>query len=193
MNLTGLGAMLNFKAQQFALKWAKEHLPEDKYQQIKKSYNLILKRTTIFVIVCLLPIVIAFTLLAIEAPFSKRAEADAMPPSATEYVMARVDYDGNFYWTHDSKKYEYPLEEYGFSSEDYTFGDEVKVYVDDTQNIIKVMDVEKGFTIREKEVLIGSLGAILIPVLITMCIYCPIAYRTFGRPWQEFCKEFNGR
>lgn len=191
MKLIGLSAVFNFKAHQFALRWAKENLPKDKYQEIQKSYNLILKRTIIFMIICVLPIIIAFSFLVFEAPFSKSAEAKAMPSSATGYVLARVDYDGNFYWTHDSKKYEYPLEKYDLPSEKYKFGDKVKVYVDDKQNVIEVTNIENGLTVREIEVLIGVIGAILVPVLITLCIYIPIAYRTFGKPWRQFCREFD--
>ena len=51
MKLIGLSAAFNFKAHQFALRWAKENLPEDKYQEIYMSYNLILKRTIIFMII----------------------------------------------------------------------------------------------------------------------------------------------
>lgn len=33
MNLTGISAMLNLTSQRFALMWAKEHLPEENYQE----------------------------------------------------------------------------------------------------------------------------------------------------------------
>ena len=191
MKLIGLSAVLNFKAHQFALRWAKENLPKDTYQEIHRSYNLILKRTTMFMILCILPIIVAFSFLAFEAPFSKRAEANAMPSNATGYVLARVDYDGNFYWTHDSKKYEYSLEEYGLPSETYKFGDKVKVYVDDKQNVIEVTTVESGHNTREMEILIGTIGAIFVPDLIILCIYTPITYRTFGKPWRQFYRAFN--
>lgn len=197
MNLTALSAGFNFEAQRLALRWAKENLPDEKYQEIHKSYNALLKRTTVFIVVCCLPIIIAFLFLVFHAPFSKRAETEAIPKNATNYVLARVDYDGNFYWTHDSIKYEYPLKEYGLSPEEYKFGDKVKVYVDDAQNVIELTTIEDGFTIREIEVLAGSIGAILVPVLLILCIYIPIAYRTFGKPWRdfyrEFCREFDGR
>lgn len=190
MNLTWLSVMFNFKAHQLALKWAKENLPNDRYQEIHKSYNLILKRTIIFIVICILPIIIAFSFLLFEAPFSKKAETNTIPSSATGYVLARVDYDGNFYWTHNSKKYEYSLEKYGLPSEKYKFGDKVKVYVDDEQNIIGVTDVEKGLTVREIEILVGVIGVILVPLLIILCIYYPIVYRTFGKPWIDFYRKF---
>ena len=126
-----------------------------------------LKWTIIFV-VCCIPVMIAFLSLVINAPFSKRAEEANTPDGATGYVMARADYDGNFYWTHDSKKYEYALEDYGLSPENYEFGDEVKVYV-------------------------GVIGAILVPTLLLLCVYMPIAYHTFGKPWIKFYREFKNR
>lgn len=43
MNLTGVSAGLNFAAQRVALRWAKEHLPKEEYNGIKKSYNSMLK------------------------------------------------------------------------------------------------------------------------------------------------------
>lgn len=136
MNLTRQSARLHFKAQRFALMWAKEHLPEEQYQEIKKSYDSLLKRTTAFVLLGCIPIILAFLLLAIYTPVSKGMEKAAVPEGATGSVMARVDYDGNFYWTQDSKKYEYALQDYGIAAEQYEFGDQVKVYVNDAQKII---------------------------------------------------------
>ncbi len=124
-------------------------------------------------------------------PFSQRYEAQNMPENATGCISATVDYDGNFFWTHDSVAYEHPLEEYGLSPEDYEFKDKVKVYIDDMQNVIKVTEEDKGMSFREKEVLIGVIGSILVPCLLLICLYIPIAYRTFGKPWIEFYTEFR--
>ncbi len=192
MNLTGFSAGLNFAAQKLALNWAKENLPEERYRTILRSYKMTFKRTLIFVVACCLPIMIAFSLLVFSGPFSKRAEAEAMPANASNCISAHVDYDGNFYWTYDSKMYEYPLAKYGLSPEDYEFGDEVNVYVDDGQNVVKVTEIEKGMSVREKEVLVGVVGAILVPALLILCVYMPIARRSFARPWMDFCREFNG-
>lgn len=193
MNSVGLAATLNLKAQRFALMWAKEHLSEEEYKKIKKSYNLLIRRTALFVVICCVPIIIAFMFLAFNAPFSKSVEDAATPDGATGYVMARADYDGNFYWTHDSKKYEYALKDYGLSPENYEFGDEVKVYVNDEQDIIKVMAVGNDSNVRNIEVGVGAIGSIVVPVLLIICIYRPIAYRTFGKSWIEFYRNFEGR
>ena len=77
------------------------------------------------------------------------------------------------------------------SPDEYEFGDELKVYVDNEQNVIQVTNVEEGLTVREMEVLVGLLGSILVPILLLLCVYMPIAYYTFGKPWREFCREFN--
>ena len=49
---TGMAAGFHFMAHQFALRWAKENLPEEKYQRVAKSYRITFKRTLIFVVVC---------------------------------------------------------------------------------------------------------------------------------------------
>ena len=67
----------------------------------------------------------------------------------------------------------------------------MKVYVDNEQNVIQVTNVEEGLTVREMEVLVGLLGSILVPILLLLCVYMPISYHTFGKPWREFCREFN--
>ena len=188
---TGMAAGFHFMAHQFALRWAKENLPEEKYQRVAKSYRITFKRTLIFVVVCCIPVLILFLSLIFCAPFSQREEANATPEGATGYVLARVDYDGNFYWTHDSKKYEFPLNAYGLAPQEYGFGDQLKVYVDDAQNIIQVTAVEEGLTTREVEILVGIVGGILAPVLLIFCVYYPIASRTFARPWREFYREFH--
>lgn len=72
MSLTKISAVLNLTAQHFALMWAKEHLPEEKYNEIKQSYDLLMKRTAAFVIICCIPVILAFVLLAIYTPFSKK-------------------------------------------------------------------------------------------------------------------------
>lgn len=192
MKWLGISTTLNLSAQHFALNWAKEHLPKEEYKEIKKSYNFLMKRTTMFVVICCIPIMIAFMFLAFNAPFSKNME-DATPDGATGYVMARTDYDGNFYWTHDSKKYEYALKDYGLSSKNYEFGDKVKVYVNDEQKIIKVMTDDDNSNIRNIEVGVGVIGSISVPALLILCVYRPIAYRTFGKTWIEFYKDFESK
>lgn len=177
----------------FALRWAKENLPSEEYQAILDSCDMLVKRTIIFVVVCCLPIIFAFVGLGIGAPFSSKAEAEAKPQNATGYVLARVDYDGNFYWTDDSKKYEYSLEEYGLSPDEYEFGDKIKVYVDDANKVIQLAAVEDGLTIRDIELLVGVIGSILVPSLLILCLYMPIAYRTFGKAWIDFYREFRQR
>ncbi len=191
MSALGLSASFNFKAHEFALRWAKEHLPEEKYREINHSYNRTLKRTLLFVVLCFVPIVFAFCAFVIAAPFSSQAEANATPAGATGYVLARVDYDGNFYWTHDSKVYEHPLAEYGLDAESYQFGDKLKVYTDDAQNVLAVTEVQEGLSARDIEMLIGIAGAILVPLLITLCIYLPVAKLTFGKAWYTFCREYG--
>ena len=191
MNGTAILAGMQFAAHKIALTWAKENLPEANYQEIRKSYHATLKWTMIFVVVCCIPVMIAFFYLAMEAPFAKSAEEAVTPEGATACVLARVDYDGNFFWTHDSKKYEYPLKDYGFDANDYAFGNKVNVYVDDAQNVIKVTAVQEGMSIREIEVAVGVIGGILVPVLLICCVYLPIAYRTFAKPWRMFYREFS--
>lgn len=189
MNLTGLSAALNFGANGFALMWAKENLPAEEYQEIRKSYNTLMKRTIVFILACFTLCSIIFLPLIFAAPFSTRIETAATPNGATDYVLARVDYDGNFYWTHDSMVYKYALKEYGLSAEDYEVHDMVKVYINDAQNIIEVTTVEDGMDIRDIELLVGILGSILTPVILIL-IYRPFAYRTFGKAWIEFNRNF---
>lgn len=185
-------AGFHFAAHHAALMYAKEHVPENKYQEIRKSYRRMFQWTLVFVLCCL-PIMIAFMFLACNAPFSTRAESSTAPDGAAGYVLARVDYDGNFYWTHDSKIYEYPLKDYGLHPEDYEFGDQVKVYFNKAQNILSVTAAENGPSLRNTEVGIGVIGAIFVPFLLICGIYVPIAYRTFGKCWIEFYQAFNSR
>lgn len=131
-----------------------------------------------------------------EQPISKKAmriELENMPKGAIASVNARVDYDGNFFWTYDSQKYEYALKDYGISPEGYRFGDKVKVFIDDEQNAIQVTTVEEGLDARDKDLLVGSVIALLVPILLITCVYMPIAYSTFGKPWREFIREFEGK
>lgn len=86
---------------------------------------------------------------------------------------------------------EYPLADYGFLHEEYAFGDKVKVYVDDEQNIIKIVEYKEGMSVRDMEIIIGVSGAILLPVLLTLCVYVPIVCFTVGKPWREFNKKFS--
>lgn len=191
MKFIGISTGLNFVTRRFALMWAKEHLPEQEYNEIKKSYDLLLKWTTVFVLCCI-PIIIAFLSLVFNSPFSTKAETAATPTGATGYVMARVDYDGNFYWTNDSKTYEYALKDYALVPENFEFGNKIKVFVNDAQKVITVTTDENVSTIRHIEVGVGTIGAILVPILLILGIYVPIAYRTFGKPWREFYRKFEG-
>lgn len=191
--IIGVSTAINFAEQRLALKWAEEHLSEDQYLEIQTSYNKLFKRTTLFIVLCCIPIMIVLLFLAFRTPFSISMENQSMPGDATHYVMAKVDYDGNFYWTSDSKIYEYSLKEYGLAPEKYEFGNEVKVYIDDEQNIIKVSEIEKSVNMKQIEFGVGIIGSILVPALLIMCVYYPLARRTFGKNWFKFYKEFNGK
>ena len=52
MKLLGLSSTFHFKAQCLALRWAKENLPKEKYQEIHRSNHTMKKRTTLFILVC---------------------------------------------------------------------------------------------------------------------------------------------
>lgn len=171
-----LNVWMNREAHRYALLWAKEHLPRETYQTIQRSYDATWKRTLLFALLCLLPLMLAFFSLIFFAPLSQ--SEDALPAGASEVIEARVDY---FYWTHDSQVYEHPLEAYGLSAQELEVNDRVQVYVDEAQNVVRAEPLEEGTSMREIEI-----GGILAPVLITLCIYLPIANRTFAKPWRTF-------
>ena len=191
MKLIGIASAAQFAEHRLALKWAKEHLPEDEYRRIDESYRLLLKWTAVFVLCCI-PIMFACLSLVFFAPFSRMAENAARPDGASDYVMARINYDGAFYWTHDSQVYEHALSDYGLSPEDYAFGDRVKVYVDEAQNVIGVRADADPSRIREIEVVVGIVATIVVPTLLILAVYRPIAQRSFGREWAEFYRDYNG-
>ncbi len=66
-----MAAGFHFMAHQFALRWAKENLPEEKYQRVAKPHRITFKRTLIFVVVCCIPVLILFLSLIFCAPFPK--------------------------------------------------------------------------------------------------------------------------
>lgn len=119
-DLLEVSTAMNFASQELALKWAKENLSEARYQEIYKSYKILFKRTLLFLILICIPIMVVGSYFIMAQPISKKAmriELENMPKGATASVDARVDYDGNFYWTYDSKIYEYALKDYGMSPE----------------------------------------------------------------------------
>lgn len=183
-----LNVWMNREAHRYALLWAKEHLPRETYQTIQRSYDTTWKRTLLFALLCLIPLMLAFFSLIFFAPFSQ--SEDALPAGASEVIEARVDYDGNFYWTHDSQVYEHPLEAYGLSAQELEVNDRVQVYVDEAQNVVRAEPLEEGTSMREIEIGAGVIGGILAPVLITLCIYLPIANRTFAKPWRTFYQTY---
>ena len=182
--------MSNLQSNRFALEWARCNLPPQQYYEIHKSYYATRRRTLIFVL-CNIPIMVAFLLLIFCAPFSKKAEADAAPSGATTCKTARIDYDGNFYWTHDSQKYEEALDDFGLNPDSFQPGDTVTIYIDDYQNVLKVTEAKEGLDIRDMEILVGSIGAIVVPIILILCIYIPIAFTTFGKPWRTFIRAYN--
>lgn len=189
--LLAAGTAMRFASNEIALRWAKANLPKEAYDKIEKSYKTMLKKTTIFVLLVICPIVIFFTIWIMTQPIAKYTYEASKPAGATSYHKARVDYDGNFWWTCDSKKYEYPLERYGFITSDYKFGDEVKVWVDDNQNIVKVEDISDEPDIMTIEVCACVFGALVLPTILALLYRC-WAMHTFGKPWHDFCKEYAG-
>lgn len=189
--LLAVGTAMRFASNEIALRWAKANLPKEEYNKIEKSYKTMLKKTTIFVLLVICPIVIFFTIWMMTSPITKYTYEASKPAGATSYHNARIDYDGNFWWTYDSKVYEYPLEQYGFAVSDYEFGDEVKVWVDDNQDIIKVEDTSDEPDIMTIEVCTCVFGVIVLPVILVL-LYRHRAIHTFGKPWHDFYKEYAG-
>ncbi len=182
---------MQFKSQEFALRWAREHLPPEKYKAIYNSYCTLMKRTVIFVLACCVPIICIGLYFTFETPIADRIEAAATPAGATGWVTARCDYDGNFFWTHDSKAYEYPLAEYGLDPAYYHFGQKLNVYVNDDQEIIAVTATHEGTEASTWEVCISILVTLILPTVLILCVYRPIARRTFGKEWYEFNQQFK--
>lgn len=189
--LLAVGTAMRFASNEIALRWAKANLPKEEYNKIEKSYKTMLKKTTIFVLLVICPIVIFFTIWMMTSPITKYTYEASKPAGATSYHNARVDYDGNFWWTYDSKVYEYPLEQYGFAVSDYEFGNEVKVWVDDNQGIIKVEDTGDESDVMTIEVCTCVFGVIVLPVMLVL-LYRHRALHTFGKPWHDFYKEYVG-
>ena len=84
-----LNVWMNREAHRYALLWAKEHLPRETYQTIQRSYDATWKRTLLFALLCLIPLMLAFFSLIFFAPFSQ--SDDALPAGAREVIEARVD------------------------------------------------------------------------------------------------------
>lgn len=189
--LLAVGTAMRFASNEIALRWAKANLPKEEYNKIEKSYKTMLKKTTIFVLLVICPIVILFTIWMMTSPITKYTYEASKPAGATSYHNARIDYDGNFWWTYDSKVYEYPLEQYGFAVSDYEFGNEVKVWVDDNQGIIKVEDTGDEPDVMTIEVCTCVFGVIVLPVMLVL-LYRHRALHTFGKPWHDFYKEYVG-
>ena len=180
--------MRNTSKNRIALEWARLNLPPEQYNAIRKSFDATTTRTLIFVLCCI-PIMLAFLSLVFIAPFS----SSSIPKDASYSKTARVDYDGNFYWTYDSRKYEASLADFGLDPDSFRPNDTVTIYIDDYQNVYKVTEQEEGLQLNEIELLVGTICAIVIPVIIITCIYVPIAITTFGKPWREYMKWFNKR
>lgn len=189
--LLAVGTAMRFASNEIALRWAKANLPKEEYNKIEKSYKTMLKKTTIFVLLVICPIVIFFTIWMMTSPITKYTYEASKPAGATSYHNARIDYDGNFWWTYDSKVYEYSLEQYGFAVSDYEFGDEVKVWVDDNQGIIKVEDTGDEPDVMTIEVCTCVFGVIVLPVMLVL-LYRHRVLHTFGKPWHDFYEEYVG-
>lgn len=179
----------SFERQRFALNWAKENLPEEKYNEINKAYKKLLKTALIFVSLCAVSIIVTFSSILF-IPSSKRIDYSILPEGATEYVFAHVDYDDNFWWTNDSIKYEHPICEYGMSPQDYEFGDTLVVYLDEAQNVIKVIEYTETPVLQTSEILVRITLGVVLP-LAALVVYFSNAKRTYGKPWYEFYEGFD--
>lgn len=184
MSLTSIGTSMQFAAHKLALNYAKENLPQAEYQKIKNSYDRIFKKSILFICIVCLPVIIACTLVIIEAPFSKAVSNQV----SDKYIDARVDYDGNFYWTSDSRVYEYPLVNYGLAADNYEFGDKVRVYLDESNGVIDVTPVPE-YNARLIEMIAALVCLFVVPTILIVCIHLPIAKRTYGKPWYNFYKS----
>lgn len=191
MNELAFNSFIQIESHQKALNWALENLPYEKYEKISASYYKLLKSIIKFVLIVCVPIVLLSVLLILVRPISSSIEKQKMPSEATSFFIARVDTDGNFFWTHDSQAFEMSLEEVGLNSSEYQYLDKVKVYIDDDRNIIEVRDIDKGISLENIEILIGILGSIMVPTILIVAVYMPWVRKNVGHEWAEFYKDFQ--
>ena len=170
------------------LNWAKTNLQPHHYNKIKSSHNKLVWGTVLFIFAC----AAILCIIVYNAPFTKDSTANLLPKGATSSREASIDYDDNFYWTYDSKKYEAALEDYGFNPDDFEYGDKVIIYIDDDQNIIKVTKPKEDLTSDELKSNIALACAIIL-ILIGPCIYIPIALTTFGKTWHSYRKWYKSK
>ncbi len=168
------------------LKRAKRCLPEPEYQEVYHSYHAVIKNTLLFLAVVCLPVI----LICLYILFGSLSAGEELIDGSVECITARMDYDGNFYWTRDSKVYKYPLSDYGMSTAEYAVGDRVRVYLDQIGQIVAVTSTpeHKAGTVTGAAACIGS---ILFPVLLILLVHCPIARKTYGKAWYEFNRQYR--
>ena len=187
--LTILQLMLLSRARE-AMQWGRVYLPPHQYYEISRSR----KRMTVSTIACCLcpmPIIIICACIAILGPFSHLAEAGTMPSGATSSREARIDYDDNVYWTHDSKVYKEPLEDYGLNPDDYKPQQVVTIYIDDEQNLYQISD-DSNADFRQIEIIISLICAFAIPGII-IAIWITIIVTKTAKPYRDYLKWYNQR
>ena len=186
---TILQLMLLFRVRE-AMQWARAYLPPHQYYEIHRSRQRMIVSTIACCLSCI-PIVVICTCIAMFGPFSHLAEANTMPSGATTSREARIDYNYNVYWTHDSKVYREPIEDYGLNPDDYKPQQVVTIYIDDEQNLYQISD-DSNVDFRQIEIIISVICAFAIPGII-MAIWITIIVTKTAKPLRDFLKWYNQR
>lgn len=185
---TSTHAAMGLAVFELEMLFARDHLPPERYQKIKKAHDRFFLGFIPFLLVM---VVINFAAImgTILAGVPDSVDLCSGFAGADSCKTAHVDYYDNLYYTYDSQTYKYPLIEYGLDPETYEPGDELMVYFDTNRNLIGVSEMTE--VSHGMPPFFGvTLGMAMFDIV--CCIaYVITANRTFAKDWADFRKQYN--
>lgn len=157
----------------------------EKYEAVVNAEKAVFGWALFIVFFVIAPLIVLFSVIAIKCPITNAVKQNIEPAGTVSMQVARVDYEGDFWWRQNSEEHEYSLADYGLDPQNYEYGDQVFVYLDADANVLAVNDTDKVGVTRAWEQGISMAGAIILPIIICVVFYLK-ARSGFGREWCNF-------
>lgn len=185
MDGTSFGILARLFEQNARLEKERPFMEQDKYEEILKAKKAVFWRGLFLVLFIIIPIVLLFSMVALRHPITNMVKKEVEPAGMASMQVARVDYDGDFWWLQDTVEYEYPLTSYGLDPSDFKYGDHVYVCLDENMGVLAVSTENKVGTVQAWEQGVSLSCAFIAPLLIPVIFYV-VARRGFGKAWYDF-------
>ncbi len=172
-------AAMNLKKQEKILRY----IDNDKSEmalKAKKEYNRFNLITFGIIFLVMIPLSV-YTIIS----FMNSIDNPKYPNGATKQIVGRISlYEDTFWYTDNSKKYEFNFNDYNIDNS-YERGEDIYIYLDDNNNIVSVTHKTEDYGLLVKFILM-----FIIPIVLLL-LHALVGKKIYAKNWNLYCQWYE--